>query len=178
MGIHRVSNARQSRCPCTTVQLLGRCVGSGIVGVGNRVEQSFGPGHLDQRVPGLAELSMPVLVVLGKCPGQVEENLLARSQASVSAGTVRGTGERQKYMPCHMLTGNCDSACGYAAFGTACEPYRPGMYASTAKLIPVSALGSLLTRCSIIKGRSVLDLPTPINLAPSHAPCLLSGAPA
>lgn len=83
-----------------------------------------------------------------------------------------------KYMPCHLLTGNCDSACGYAAFGTACEPYRPGMYASTAKLIPVSALGSLLTRCSIIKGRSVLDLPTPINLAPSHAPCLLSGAPA
>lgn len=88
------------------------------------MEQSFGPGHLDQRVPGLTELSMPVLVVLGECPRQVEENLLARSPASVSAGTysTRGTGERQKGMPCHMLTGNCDSACGYAAFGTAWEP--------------------------------------------------------
>lgn len=102
MGIHRVSNARQSCCPCTTVQLLGRCVGSGIVGVGNGVEQSFGPGHLDQRVPGLTELSMPVLVVLGKCPRQVEENLLARSQASVSAGTVREGRENGKKV-CHAI---------------------------------------------------------------------------
>lgn len=41
---------------------------------------------------------------------------------SVRRYSTRGTGERQKGMPCHMLTGNCDSACGYAAFGTAWEP--------------------------------------------------------